>query len=77
MKPKIRQYIYRYFGSENTYAIGYITSVDETGNYFSYKALETNSKILKIGQYYTAYDLTKKCIIADTLEELNKIRTFQ
>lgn len=73
MNPKVGQYIYRTF-YDNTYSIGKITSADNDCCY--YTILESNYHGTIIGGSYT-YSYQVFAIIADTLEEINKIRTFQ
>ena len=64
---------YIYYQMGNSYVAGIITT--DYGNYCIYKALETNATTWVIGHKYYAF--LDRVIIADSLEHIDKIRTFQ
>ena len=67
----IDKYVY-YELDSSSYVIGIIVS--DYNSYFRYRALETNATNWVIGYIY--YGTFKRAIIADSLEQLNKIRVF-
>lgn len=63
---------YIYYQINGSYVIGFITA--DYGSHFIYNALETNGSWV-VGNRY--YGFLSKTIIADSLEQLNKLRVFQ
>jgi hypothetical protein len=70
----LNKYIYSQY--DDSYVIGVITI--DYGSHFIYKALETNSvkpsNWVVVCKYYGFLD---KTILADSLDQLNKLRVFQ
>lgn len=72
------KYIYRIF-NDKTYAIGLIDQ-SYCNNGIRYKVLETNSRYITIDQFYVYVFVPhpEGCYSKyNSLEEINKIRTFQ
>lgn len=70
----IDKYIYRTFPN-NRYTIGKISY--KIGHIYYYTVLESNNFGTLVGDVFIIYSASKNDLLICSLEEINKIRTFQ
>ena len=76
---QIGQYVYYTYvngDKSNHYTIGMVVNLFNDG-YFSYDVIQSSNPKTLIGKRYECSFTKDNYIIADTLEQINKIRTFQ
>lgn len=73
--PKIDQYIYYSYKKYNT--IGLVVKIDNYSQEFTYKVIQTNNPFVNINCEFVLAIIVPNYVIANSLEEINKIITFQ
>lgn len=75
MMPKIGQYIYYRYGKYNT--IELIVRINYQFNDFTYRIIQTNNPAVNIGGEFVLMKESLNYVVANSLEEINKIIIFQ
>lgn len=75
MMPRVGQYIYYSYKKYNT--IGLVVKIDYYSNEFTYKVIQTNNQFVNINCEFVLDTMSLNYVIANSLEEINKIIVFQ